>query len=115
MTDCSVAWNQTLTIHGWLLKFPRWLMPIFARKSKAVHLEVRSSFESGPMLGRGELVEMMDSPSRIPNTSFKVLLSAVDNQRTSLELKARHSKSGQVADHAAGSTEQVYQNQSKAF
>jgi hypothetical protein len=56
MADRSVAWNQTLAIHGWLLKFPRWLMPIFFRKYKAVHLEVRASSESGLMLGRGELV-----------------------------------------------------------
>ncbi|KAG1764549.1 hypothetical protein EDD22DRAFT_951634 [Suillus occidentalis] len=108
MADCSVAWNQTLTINGWPLKFPRWLMPIFTRKFKAVHLEVRSSFESGPMLGRGELVGTFETTLEqlLRNDGQPISLSAADNQRASLELKARRSKNRQVADHAAGSTEQ---------
>ncbi|KAG1725512.1 hypothetical protein EDB19DRAFT_1947052 [Suillus lakei] len=107
-TDCSVVWNQTLTIHGRPLKFPRWLMPIFSRKSKAVHLEIRASFESGLMLGRGELVGTF-------KTTFEQLLAqdgrslsllAVDNQRISLKLKARRSKTTRIDNHAAGGTEQ---------
>lgn len=99
----SIAWNQTLTIHGWPLKFPRWLMPIFSRKFKAVHLEVRASFESGQMLGRGELVGTFETTFEqlLGNDGQPILLSAVDNQRMSLELKARRSKCTQVADHVA--------------
>ncbi|KAG2064364.1 hypothetical protein BDR04DRAFT_264993 [Suillus decipiens] len=67
MADCSVTWNQTLTIHGYPLKFSRWFIPIFSRKSKAVHLEIRASFESGPMLGQGELVGRFE-------TTFEKLL-----------------------------------------
>lgn len=104
MADCSVDWNQTLIIRGWPLKFPRWLMPIFSRKSKAVHLEVRASFESGPTLGRGELVGTFETTFEqlLGNDGQSILLSAVDNQR----ILVRRSKSTQVADHVAGSTEQ---------
>lgn len=108
MTNRTIVWNQTLTIHGWPLKFPRWLMPIFSRKSKAVHLEVRASYESGPMLGRGEPVGTFETTFEqlLGNDGQLMSLSAVDNKSMSLELKVWRSKSTQVADHAAGSTEQ---------
>ncbi|KAG2040449.1 hypothetical protein BDR03DRAFT_892384 [Suillus americanus] len=125
MADCSVSWNETLTILGSPLKFPQWLTPFFSRKSKAVHLEIRASFESEPMLGQGELVAMFEttlerllgndrgpsesSPSAMlsfPHTGSKVSLSAVDNQRISLELRARRSQTTQIANHAVRGTEQ---------
>lgn len=108
MADCSVTWNQALTIHGRPLKFPRWLMPIFSRKSKAVHLEIRASFESAPMLGRGELVATFETTFKrlLGNDGRPISLSAVDNQRISLELKARHSQTTHITNNAAGGTEQ---------
>lgn len=81
MTNRTIVWNQTLTIHGWPLKFPRWLMPIFSRKSKAVHLEVRASYESGPMLGRGELVGTFE-------TTFEQLLGN-DGQLSEFSLSVK--------------------------
>ncbi|KAG1731286.1 hypothetical protein EDB19DRAFT_1831768 [Suillus lakei] len=107
-TDCSVVWNQTLTIHGRPLKFPRWLMPIFSRKSKAVHLEIRASFESGLMLGRGELVGTFETTFEqlLAQDGRSLSLLAVDNQRISLKLKAQRSKTTRIDNHAAGGTEQ---------
>lgn len=59
--DCSVFWNETLTICGSPLMFPMWLMPIFSSSSKEVRLEIRASFECGGMLGRGELVGTVET------------------------------------------------------
>lgn len=56
MDDCSVSWNETLTIRGSPLMFPMWLMPIFSSSSKEIRLEIRASFECGQVLSRGELV-----------------------------------------------------------
>lgn len=108
MADCGVTWNQALTIHGRPLKFPRWLMPIFSRKSKAVHLEIRASFESAPMLGRGELVATFETTFKrlLGDDGRPISLSAVDNQRISLQLKARRSQTTHIANNAAGGTEQ---------
>ncbi|KAG2747337.1 hypothetical protein P692DRAFT_20819884 [Suillus brevipes Sb2] len=61
MADCSVSWNETLTIRGSPLMFPMWLMPIFSSSSKAIRLEIRASFECGQMLGRGELVGTVET------------------------------------------------------
>jgi hypothetical protein len=60
MADHSVSWNETLTIQGYPLIFPRWLMPIVPKKSKVVHLEIRASFEHG-CLGRGELLDTIQT------------------------------------------------------
>lgn len=110
MADCSVSWNETLTIRGSPLMFPMWLMPIFSRSSKEVRLEIRASFECGQMLGRGELVgtikttleELLASDGQSSGFSPLILLFcpersevsflAVDNQRISLKLKARREK-----------------------
>ena len=40
--------------------FPRWLMPFFSKTSKAVHLEIRASFET-VMRGPGELVGRVET------------------------------------------------------
>ncbi|KAG1886618.1 hypothetical protein F4604DRAFT_1278749 [Suillus subluteus] len=108
MADCSVSWNDTLTIHASPLKFPRWLMPIFSRKSKAIHLEIRASFESGPMLGQGELVGVFETTLErlLGSDERPISISTVDNQRISLELRARRSQTTQMANHAVGGNEQ---------
>ncbi|KAG0697663.1 hypothetical protein DFH29DRAFT_1003513 [Suillus ampliporus] len=129
MADCSVSWDETLIIRGRPLIFPQWLMPIFSRKSKAVHLEIRASFECGPMLGRGELVGTFkttleqllahDGQSELSlpvvnnqrlsktSTALRMIeLQAVNNQRPSLKLKARRIKTPKLVDYAAGDTRQ---------
>ena len=60
MADCSVTWNERLIIQARPLMFPRWLMPIFSKTSKAVHLEIRASFET-VMRGPGELVGRVET------------------------------------------------------
>ena len=60
MADYGVHWNDSLTIQGRPLMFPQWLMPIFPSNSKAVHLEIRASFETA-MLGRGEIVGKVET------------------------------------------------------
>jgi hypothetical protein len=60
MADCSVTWDEPLIIQARPLMFPRWLMPIFSKTSKAVYLEIRASFET-VMLGRGELVGRVET------------------------------------------------------
>jgi hypothetical protein len=55
MADCSVPWNETLLIYGLPLMFPKWLISIFPNALKAVHLEIRATFEN-EMIGRDELV-----------------------------------------------------------
>ncbi|KAG1778924.1 P-loop containing nucleoside triphosphate hydrolase protein [Suillus placidus] len=98
----TVSWNETLIINGRSLTFPPCLMPIFSGKSKAILLELRASYESGP----SELVGVFE-------TSFgQVLVSdvqsvsclAVDNQHISLTLKAQRIKTTQPVDPAAGGT-----------
>ncbi|KAG1741961.1 hypothetical protein EDB19DRAFT_687329 [Suillus lakei] len=127
MTDYSVSWNETITIHGRPLMFPRWLLPIFSRKSKSVHLEIRASFESGPMLGRDELVGTFETTLEqlLANDGQSELsLPVINNQRPSpmskqaprmnnpgpsLILKAHHKKTPRLISHAAGSIEQVHE------
>lgn len=92
--DCSVFWNETLTISGSPLMFPMWLMPIFSSSSKEVHLEIRASFECGGMLGRGELVGTVETTldQLLAHDGQSVSLLAVDNQHVSLKLKAWRKK-----------------------
>ncbi|KAG1764540.1 P-loop containing nucleoside triphosphate hydrolase protein [Suillus occidentalis] len=100
--DCSVSWNESLTIHGRPLIFPPSLMPIFPGKSKAIHVELCASYESGP----SELLGVFET------TFGQVLVSdmqsisclTVDNQHMSLTLKARRIRTTQLVDHAASST-----------
>lgn len=94
MADCSVSWNETLTIRGSPLMFPMWLMPIFSSSSKEVRLEIRASFECGQMLGRGELVGTVETTLEqlLANDGHSASFLAVDNQRISLKLKARRKK-----------------------
>lgn len=122
MADCSVSWNETLTIHGCPLTFPPCLMPIFSRKSKAIHLELCASYESG----HTELVGVFEttfgqvlvnyaqsgklSPlamSSFPKSSSKVSCLAVDEQRMSLKLKAQRIKTTQPVAHAMSGTAEV--------
>ncbi|KAG1848073.1 hypothetical protein DFJ58DRAFT_796765 [Suillus subalutaceus] len=86
MADCSVSWNETLTIHASPLKFPRWLMPIFSRELVGV-------FET-------TLERLLGSDG------WPISISTVDNQRISLELRARCSQTTQMANHAVGGNEQ---------
>jgi len=60
MADNGVRWEESLLIRGAPLNFPRWLMSIFPSSWKAVHLEIRASFET-TMLGRGELVGRVET------------------------------------------------------
>ena len=55
MADHSVLWEEPLVIRARPLVFPHYLIPVFSSTSKAVHLEIRASFET-TMLGRSELV-----------------------------------------------------------
>lgn len=92
--DCSVSWNETLTIRGSPLMFPMWLMPIFSSSSKEIRLEIRASFECGQMLGRGELVGTVETTLKqlLAHDGQSVSFPAVDNQRISLKLKAHRKK-----------------------
>lgn len=100
--DCSVSWNETLTIHGRPLMFPPCLMPIFFGKSRAIHVEVCASYESGPseLLGAFETTFGQVLVSDVQSISCPT----VDNQHMSLILKARRIKTTQLVDHAASST-----------
>ncbi|OAX32309.1 hypothetical protein K503DRAFT_727146, partial [Rhizopogon vinicolor AM-OR11-026] len=94
MVDSSLPWNQSLVIQGRPLMFPQWLMPIIHNTSKAVHLEIRASFET-VMLGRGELVGRVETTLEellIHGKQFEVPLSAVKNRPPSLLLRAQHIK-----------------------
>lgn len=88
MEDCSVSWNETLTIHERPQTLFKRLMSIF--KSEAVRLEIRASYESKQTLDQSEVVCAFD-------TTFKQLLaeggsptlhSDVGDRRVSLKLKA---------------------------
>jgi hypothetical protein len=72
MADRSVPWNETLIILGFPSMLPTWLMPIVPRSSKAVHFEIRASFEY-ECLGRGELLGIVD-------TTLEELLSHAGEQ-----------------------------------
>ncbi|KAG1731274.1 P-loop containing nucleoside triphosphate hydrolase protein [Suillus lakei] len=48
MADCSISWNETFTIHAHPLMFLPCFVSIFFGKSKAIRLEIRASYESGP-------------------------------------------------------------------
>lgn len=87
MVNCSVSWNQTLTIHERPQTFSKWLMSIF--KSKAVHLEIRALYEPGSMLDRYEVICAFDTTFEqlFAGNGQHTLLSDVNNQRISLELK----------------------------
>lgn len=102
MTDCSVSWNETLTIHGCPLTFPPCLMPIFSRKSKAIHLELCASYESG----HAELVGAFKTTfgQVLVNYGQSISCLAVDDQRMSLELKAQRIKTTQHVAHATSGT-----------
>jgi hypothetical protein len=105
MVDCSVSWNQTITIHERPQTFAKWLMSIF--KSKTVHLEIRALYDPGPTLDQYEVMCAFDmtfeqlfagdeqhsesNPSAVSSsadTDWEALLSEVNNQRISLKLKA---------------------------
>lgn len=102
--DCSVSWNETFTIHGHPLLSPLRLMPIFSRKSKAIHLELHASYESGP----SEYVGAFETTfgQVLVNDVQTISCPAVGNQYMSLTLKAQRIKTTQLADHAAGSAAQ---------
>jgi hypothetical protein len=72
MDDHSVPWNETIIILALPLMLPTWLMPIVPRFFKAVHFEIRASFEY-ECLGRGELLGIVD-------TTLEELLSHAGEQ-----------------------------------
>lgn len=97
-------------------------MPIFSRKSEAIHLELHASYESGPSecVGAFEttfgqvLVNDVQTSKSSPSTSssspdgnFKVSCPAVGNQYMSLTLKAQRIKTTQLVNHAAGGAAEV--------
>lgn len=60
MANRSVSWNQILTIRERPQTFLQRFMSFF-KLSKAVHLEIRASYEHGPILGRYEVVCAFDT------------------------------------------------------
>lgn len=88
MVDCSVSWNQTITIHERPQTFAKWLMSIF--KSKTVHLEIRALYDPGPTLDQYEVVCAFDMTFEqlFAGDGQHTLLADVNNQRISLKLKA---------------------------
>lgn len=105
MEDCSVSWNETLTIHERPQTLFKRLMSIF--KSEAVRLEIRASYESKQTLDQSEVVCAFDttfkqllaeggSPSEFSLLAMSLsadgdseaLHSDVGDRRVSLELKA---------------------------
>lgn len=120
--DCNVSWNETLTIRGRPLMFPPSLMPIFPGKSKAIHVELCASYESGPseLLGVFEttfgqvlISDVQSSKSSLSvassssDSNSKVSCPTVDDQHMSLALKARPMETTRLVDHAANSTADV--------
>ncbi|OJA12120.1 hypothetical protein AZE42_06633 [Rhizopogon vesiculosus] len=107
MVDHSVPWNETLAMWAQPLMFPRWLMAIFPKKSKAVQLEIRASFEHG-CLGRGELL------GTIHTTLEELLLHAgkqfglpvISAQSPSLFLRVKRAKAPQPPARTASNTQQ---------
>ncbi|OJA12123.1 hypothetical protein AZE42_06630, partial [Rhizopogon vesiculosus] len=94
MVDSSVPWNESLVIQGRPLTFPQWLMPIFPSTSKAVHIEIRASFET-VTLGRGELVGRVETTLEellMHGKKFEVALSAVKIRPPSLLVRAQRTK-----------------------
>lgn len=83
MADCSVSWNQTLTIQERPQTFSKWLMSIF--KSKAVRLEIRA----GEMLDQYEVVCAFDTTFEqlLAEDGQPTLHSDVNDQRISLKLR----------------------------
>ncbi|KAG2053326.1 P-loop containing nucleoside triphosphate hydrolase protein [Suillus hirtellus] len=98
--DCSVSWNETFTIHGRPLMFSPCFMPIFSRKSKAIHLELHASYESGPSECVGTFQTTFGQV--LVNDVQTVSCPAAGNQYMSLTLKAQRIKTTQPVDHAAG-------------
>lgn len=87
-------------------------MPVVPRKSKAVHLEIRASFESGPMLGQGELVGTFETTFEqlLENDWQPISLSAVGDQCIYLVLRARHSQTTQIVDHTVAEQRAIDRN-----
>lgn len=109
MVDCSVSWNQTITIHERPQTFAKWLMSIF--KSKTVHLEIRALYDPGPTLDQYEVMCAFDMTFEqlFAGDEQHTLLSEVNNQRISLKLKAGGTSevvvNGQSPDRPASSSE----------
>ncbi|KAG1769575.1 P-loop containing nucleoside triphosphate hydrolase protein [Suillus occidentalis] len=85
----SVSWNQTITIHERPQTLSKWLMSIF--KSKTVHLEIRALYDLGPTLDQYEVVCAFDMTFEqlfAGDGQHKALISDVNNQHISLQLKA---------------------------
>lgn len=82
--------------------FPHCLMPIFSRKSKAIHVELHASYESGP----SELVGVFETTFEqvLVGDVQSISCLAVDNRHISLTLKAQRIKTTQLVDHAASAT-----------
>ena len=117
MDNDTARWDESLIIEGHSLMFPRWLMPIFPTTSKAVHLEIRASFETA-MLGRGELLGRVETTLQeflvhgkefgesllflvlfILDSSSEVLFPVTKTQSLSLLLRAQRIKSQRLVDH----------------
>ncbi|KAJ8583447.1 kinase-like protein [Rhizopogon salebrosus TDB-379] len=96
MDDHSVPWNETIIILALPLMLPTWLMPIVPRFFKAVHFEIRASFEY-ECLGRGELLGIVDTTLEEllshAGEQFQMCIPAVGNaQCPSIILRARRIK-----------------------
>ncbi|KAG1872404.1 hypothetical protein DFJ58DRAFT_437427 [Suillus subalutaceus] len=89
MANRSVSWNQILTIRERPQTFLQKFMSFF-KLSKAVHLEIRASYEPGPMLDQYEVVCALDTTFEqlLAEDGQPTLHSNVNNQRMSLKLKA---------------------------
>lgn len=96
MVDCSVSWNQTITIHERSQTFSKWLMSIF--RSKTAHLEIRALYDPGPTLDRYEVVCAFDMTFEqlFAGDGQHTLISDVNNQRISLKLKTGGTSEGVV-------------------
>ncbi|OAX32313.1 hypothetical protein K503DRAFT_621951 [Rhizopogon vinicolor AM-OR11-026] len=109
MVDHSVPWNETLIIWDHLLMFPRWLMPIFPKKSKAVQLEIRASFEHG-YLGRGDLLgtvrTTLEELLLHAGNQFEIGLPFISAQCPSLLLRVNRAKAPRLPARTAGNTQQ---------
>ncbi|OAX31696.1 hypothetical protein K503DRAFT_870523 [Rhizopogon vinicolor AM-OR11-026] len=109
MVDHSVPWNETLAMWAQPLMFPRWLMPIFPKKSKAVQLEIRASFEHG-CLGRGELLGTFQTTLEElllhAGKQFEIGLPVISAQCPSLLLKVERSKAPRLPARTASNTQQ---------
>ncbi|KAG1886580.1 hypothetical protein F4604DRAFT_1900322 [Suillus subluteus] len=104
--DHSVSWNETLNIYGPTLTFFRRLMSIFSRTTETIHLEIRALCKSAPEPVTVCEFETTTFEQWLVGDGQSITLSAINNQDTSLTLKAQ--RRIKTIPHAPSSSPEVH-------